>query len=101
MSDLPAYLRSQPEGVTLQIRVVPRASRNEICEPLGDRLKIKIAAPPVDSAANEKLIAFLAKQLVVARGAVQITHGLTSRNKTVSVRGVHPAVVTATLSRRT
>ena len=88
MSGLPAYLRAQAGGVSLQFKVLPRASRNEFGEVLGDRLKIKIAAPPVDSAANDELVAFLAKQLSVSRGAVQITHGRTSRNKTVLIAGV-------------
>lgn len=89
----PPFLRTHADGVSLQIKVVPRASRNEIGEVLGDRLKIKIAAPPVDSAANEELVAFLAKQLGVSRSAVQIAHGQTSRNKTVLIQGLDAATV--------
>jgi uncharacterized protein len=88
MSEAPPWLRAHGDGVSLQIKVMPRASRNEVGEVLGDRLKLKIAAPPVDSAANEELVAFLAKRLGVSRGAVQLTHGQTSRNKTVVIRGV-------------
>ena len=87
----PPFLRTHADGVSLQIKVVPRASRNEIGEVLGDRLKIKIAAPPVDSAANEELVVFLAKRLGVSRGAVQITHGQTSRNKMVLIQGLEVA----------
>lgn len=83
MSDLPGHLRPNATGVSLQVKVVPRSSRNEIAGVLGDRLKIKIAAPPVDSAANQELVEFLAHQLGIARGAIRITHGLSSRNKTV------------------
>ena len=84
----PPFLRAHADEVSLQIKVVARAARNEMGEVLGDRLKIKIAAPPVDSAANEELVAFLAKRLGVSRSAVQITHGQTSRNKTVLITGV-------------
>lgn len=97
MNDLPAFLRTGGDGVSLQIKVVPRASRNEIGEVLGDRLKIKIAAPPVDSAANEELTGYLAKELGVPRASVQITHGRTSRNKTVLVQGVSADVVVGLL----
>ena len=93
MSGMPPFLRVHADGVSLQIKVVPRAARNEIGEVLGDRLKIKIAAPPVDSAANEELVAFLAKRLGVSRSAVQITHGQTSRNKTVLIHGFDAAAV--------
>ena len=93
MNGVPSFLRVHADGVSLQIKVVPRAARNEIGEVLGDRLKIKIAAPPEDSAANEGLVAFLAKQLGVSRNAVQITHGQTSRNKMVLIQGLEVAAV--------
>jgi uncharacterized protein (TIGR00251 family) len=99
MNEPPRWLRAHGDGVRLQIKVVARASRNEIGEALGDRLKIKIAAPPVDSAANEELVVFLAKRLGVSRGAVQLTHGPTSRNKTVVIRGVTVEQVTDRLRR--
>lgn len=98
MSELPPYLRIQPDGASVQIRVVPRASRNELGGVLGDRLKIKIAAPPVDSAANEELIAFLAKRLGLSRGAIRITQGQTSRNKTLLVHGLSAAAAAAALT---
>jgi len=92
------FLRLQADGVSLQVKVVPRASRNEIGEVLGDRLKIKIAAPPVDSAANEELVTFLAKRLDVTRQAVCVAHGKASRNKTVLVQGLTPDAVAAKLT---
>lgn len=99
MNEPPPWLRAHGDGVSLQIKVMPRASRNEVGEVLGDRLKLKIAAPPVDSAANEELVAFLAKLLGVSRGAVQLTHGQTSRNKTVVIRRVTVEQVTDGLRR--
>ena len=58
---LPPYLKVQSDGVVLlHVKVQPRASRHEIGAALGSELKIKITAPPVDSAANEALVKFLA-----------------------------------------
>jgi uncharacterized protein (TIGR00251 family) len=93
MNELPTYVRAHAGGASLQVKVAPRASRNEIGEVQGDRLKIKITAPPVDSAANEELVAFLAKQLGVGRGAVQIIQGQASRNKTLAIRGLDALAV--------
>lgn len=97
MTGPPPYVRDHAGGARLQVKVVPRSSRNEIGDVLGDLLKIKIAAPPVDSAANEELVAFLAKQLGVGRGAVQITHGQTSRNKTLAIQGLDAIAVASGL----
>lgn len=99
MNETPPWLCAHADGVSLRIKVVPRASRNELGEVLGDRFKLKIAAPPVDSAANEELVVFLAKQLGVSRSAVQLTHGQTSRNKTVLIRGMTVVQVTDGLRR--
>ena len=79
----------------MAIKLQPRASRNEIDAPLGDELKIKVTAPPVDAAANEALLRLLAEKLECARGAVQLVRGQTSRHKTVFIQGMKgPALVT-------
>jgi len=70
------------------VRIQPRASRNEIGAVIGDELKIKVTSPPVDNAANEALVKFLADTFGCARGAVQIIRGQTSRHKQVLLRGV-------------
>jgi uncharacterized protein (TIGR00251 family) len=54
----------------------------------GDALKVRLAAPPVDGEANEELVRFLAKTLGVRRAAVSLTAGLSSRRKTVEIRGL-------------
>lgn len=72
---------------TLHILVQPRASRSEIVGPHGDALKVRLAAPPVDGAANEELIRLLAREYKVPRAAVTILSGHTSRRKTVMIRG--------------
>jgi len=77
---------SEKDGASVfAIRVVPRASRTEIVGPLDGALKVRIASPPVDGAANAELIKFLAKRLGVPRNDIQITSGETSRNKTIRV----------------
>src|SRR5262249_16182 len=85
---LPTYLRAQADVVLLSIKLQPRASANEIGEPLGDELRIKVTAPPVDSAANEALIELLAETLDCARGRVELVRGQTSRHKVVAIRGM-------------
>lgn len=89
----PPWLRVVPGGVELALKVQPRARRNEIGETLGNELKVKVTAPPVDSAANEALAEFLAKTLGVPRGAIQLVHGHASRHKVVFVGNVSAAVV--------
>src|SRR5690348_9112214 len=82
----PAFLRAESDGVMLSVKLQPRASANEIGEPLGDELRIKVTAPPVDSAANEALIELLAETLGCARGRVELVRGQTSRHKVVAIR---------------
>jgi uncharacterized protein (TIGR00251 family) len=74
--------------VRLKLRVQPRASRTELAGLHGDEIRMRIAAPPVDGAANEALVRFLAERLGVARSAVRVTSGAGSKSKTVIVSGV-------------
>jgi uncharacterized protein len=76
------YLSATSGGVLLSGKLQPRASRNEICAPLGDELKIKVTAPPVDSAANEALL-----KLDCTRNRVELLRGHTSRHKTIMLHG--------------
>lgn len=72
-------------SITFQVYVVPRASRSEIVGEYNGALRVRLAAAPVDGAANEELIAVLAKALHVSRSAVAITGGQTSKLKRVTV----------------
>ena len=84
----PLYLRVQKEGVCLAVKVQPRASKNEIGEPQGEELKVKVTAPPVDAAANEALLRLLAEVLDCPRGAVTLWRGSTSRHKLILIQGL-------------
>jgi uncharacterized protein (TIGR00251 family) len=74
--------------VRLRVRVQPRASRTELAGPHGDALTVRIAAPPVDGAANEALVRFLADRLEVPRSAVRLEAGAAGRSKLVAVAGL-------------
>lgn len=67
--------------------MVPRASATAVASRHGDGVRIRVAAPPVDGAANEELVRFMAKRLGVSRGAVTI-RGQSSRRKTVMIEGI-------------
>ncbi len=81
----PAYLRPHQDGVLLAVKLQPRASKNEIGEAEGSELKIRVTAPPVDSAANQALVDLLAGMLNCPRSAVQLLRGQTSRHKTIQI----------------
>jgi hypothetical protein len=86
--NLPGYLKVQADGVLLAVKVQPRASRNEIGEALGNELRIKVTAPPVDAAANEALVRLLADALDCPRSRVELLRGHTSRHKVVKLHGM-------------
>jgi hypothetical protein len=94
---LPPYLKMHGDAIHLHIKVQPRASRNEIGAALGDELKIKVTAPPVDSAANEALVRFVAEVLDCPRSCVQLIRGPTSRHKVVAIRGLSAKHITDAL----
>ena len=73
-----------------EVRVVPRASRSEIVGEHDGAVRVRIAAPPVDGAANEELIRLLARKLGVSRSAISITGGHSSKLKQLCVTGAPP-----------
>jgi hypothetical protein len=81
--------------VRVSVHVQPRATRSEIVGLHGAALKVRLQAPPVDGAANEALVALLADRLGVARRAVRVVAGASSRAKTVEVEGTTEAAVRA------
>lgn len=73
-----------------RVHVQPRAKRSGFAGRHGDALKVRLAAPPVDGAANEELVRVLAEALNVPRRAVRIVAGLMGRDKVVEVDGFAP-----------
>lgn len=71
--------------VAFRVQVVPRASRSEIVGEHNGAVRIRVAAPPVEGAANEELVRIIAKVLKVSRRSVQITSGHSSRIKQLVV----------------
>ena len=84
----PLAVRESDDGVTFDVQVVPRASRDRLGPIHGSKLKVQLTAPPVEGAANEALIALVAKRLGCARRDVTIVRGEGSRNKTIRVAGI-------------
>lgn len=80
------WCRAIEGGWSLTIRVQPGAARSEVVGPHGDALRVRVASPPVDGKANAELVRFLAEHLGVAKAAVEVTRGHTSRTKVVTVR---------------
>lgn len=74
--------------VTFMVKMVPRASKNEIAGVEGDTVKVRLNAPPVDGKANAALVKFLAEKLGVSRAQIEIVSGETGRRKLVRVRGI-------------
>lgn len=86
-------ISSAEGGAAFPVRVVPRASKNEISGRHGDAIKIRLIAPPVEGAANEALIDFLSEILDVRKSQIEILTGHASRDKIVCVVGLTPQEV--------
>ena len=83
-----AWLTEIDGGVRIAVRACPRAAKNAVQGVMGDLLKVRLCAPPVDGAANAALTEFLADALGVSKGKVRLVAGATSREKRVDVLGV-------------
>ena len=83
----PTFLRPHSQGVLLSLKVQPRASVNQIGEPLADELRVKVTAPPVDAQANEAVIRLLADILDCPRNRIELLRGQTSRHKVILLHG--------------
>jgi uncharacterized protein (TIGR00251 family) len=70
------------------VRVQPRASRSEVIGRHGNEIRLRVAAPPVDGAANDAVVRLLADRLGVPRAAVEVAAGMAARSKVVLVTGV-------------
>lgn len=93
----PAWLREEGGALTLELLIQPRASRTRVVGEHDGRLKVQLAAPPVDGEANAALVEFLADALRVKKAAVEVLRGETGRRKTVRVAGVAAEAALAAL----
>jgi len=84
----PPGSEAAPATVLLRIRIQPRASKNGIALMVNGGLKIRLTAPPVDGAANEALVKFLAEHLSIAKARVEIVSGHTGREKVIKITGM-------------
>ena len=92
------YLKDTPGGIELLVLVQPRASRTKVVGVHDGRLKIALAAPPVDGEANAALVEFVAEALEVKRAQVTLVDGETSRRKRVQVQGLDAATARTRLA---
>jgi uncharacterized protein (TIGR00251 family) len=81
-------IRDIEGGIELLVRVIPRAKRTELAGTRDGHLLIRLAAPPVEGAANEALVEFLSRRLNCPRRAIHILSGHSSRTKRIKVQGL-------------
>lgn len=81
-----SHFRWDGEDLLLECHLQPKASRDEFAGLHGDRLKIRLTAPPVDGKANAQLLAFLASVFAVSKSQVSLESGQQSRQKRVRIK---------------
>jgi uncharacterized protein (TIGR00251 family) len=95
---IPPWLHVFSDHLSMDVVVSPRSSRTRVMGVHDNRLKLQLAAPPVEGRANEELVRFVADTLGVAKAQVEIVGGGTSRRKTVKLEGVNAQLVVLKLS---
>ncbi|MBE6366871.1 MAG: DUF167 domain-containing protein [Lentisphaerae bacterium] len=89
MSQVPENaITTDGSGCRISCLVVPRASRNALIAWHDNRLKVALAAPPVDGEANKALVKFMAEVLNVSKTSISVSSGLTGRRKVIAVSGL-------------
>lgn len=79
------FYRWEGEDLVLACKLQPKAASDEFVGELGEQLKVRITAPPVDGKANQHLIKFFAKAFGVSKGEVVIESGALGRSKVVRI----------------
>ena len=97
VDSLRTIVQDQDGGAILAVHVQPNAARTECVGIHGDAVKIRVAARPVEGAANDELIRFVAERCAVPRANIQIRTGLEARRKRILIKGVSASVVVARL----
>lgn len=87
-----------PAGASVRVRVTPRAGRSAVAGVRDDVLLIRLAAPPVEGAANEALVDLMSRTFGVPRRYIRIASGERSRTKRVEITGAAPGVLNARLT---
>jgi uncharacterized protein len=82
-------IKESKDGITFNIKVVPRSSRCEFAGIQEGVLRIKITAPPVEGLANEECIRFLSKKLGIAKSRIKIVAGLQAKKKVLFISGLN------------
>lgn len=95
---LPSYIVAESGGCLLTIKAQPRARSTAFAGMHGDALKIRIASPPVEGAANEALVEFLADYLGCGRRQVAVARGATSAHKVIRITGIEASEVAARMA---
>ncbi|MCX5759725.1 MAG: DUF167 domain-containing protein [Candidatus Hydrogenedentes bacterium] len=85
------------DGVRLNVRVQPKASRNALTVEPDGRIRVALTAPPVEGEANKALVAFLAERFGVPKRDIALIRGSASREKVVEIKGVTIGEVEALL----
>jgi uncharacterized protein len=91
-------VKTRGNGVSLAVRVKPRASKSRVVGVREGALEVAVAAPPVDGEANAELVRFLAKLLDLPRSAVRLISGETARLKVIECAGLDEAGLRRSLS---
>jgi len=92
------YYKESPNGVILSVRLQPRSSKCEIAGVVGECLKVRVNAPPVEGAANKACRDYLSKFFGIAKGRVEIISGAKSREKRILLRDLDKKSVVSLIS---
>lgn len=84
-----SVLSESDDGILLRIHLAPRASSERVMGVHNSALKIAVSAPPVDGAANQALIKYLAKLFKIPQSKVELIKGETSKQKVLLLKGLH------------
>jgi uncharacterized protein (TIGR00251 family) len=82
------FVSEQKDGIIIRLHIQPGASKNELVGLHGDRLKIRLKAPPVEGKANKELINYLSKVFEIPKNEIEIISGQTGRRKNVKIIGI-------------
>lgn len=96
----PSWLRARHGGCALAVRVVPRSGRTTIAGVRDGALLLRVAAAPLEGAANAAVIGLLARVLGIPKRSITIVRGETGREKLLAVEGVSVPVAAARIESR-